>query len=269
MPPVRRVEGLWESPVRVFGSRLAVGWGVVDRRDSAPSGHGLVSAAEHTRGSAHRGRIQRRTGVDDYSAAVVGMTVAADRDPTVTTAYLISMEHVLGLDPDLLPSPTVAWSRSGRACGVLLRPHRRTPQTARGPARLTSRRGRRALRGWQVVPGEGWPAAEACGRKEPVSPISIRAWASRPSSSWCVPSSPWPTPGSTRGSRTDDAERLAQAPDRRPRQTHRSARRTQPRHRGAGAARLVLFVDQFEEYAAGRLRPRVNCSIYWAGWSGR
>src|SRR5882757_6915138 len=106
MPPLRRVDGLWDHPIRTFGFPAG-------REDG-------VWATGHTRAAQGTGWIQLQgtpgdqpieggySGApvwDDESEAVVGMAVAADRDPTITTAYLIPVQRVLGLDPELLPNP--------------------------------------------------------------------------------------------------------------------------------------------------------------------
>lgn len=106
MPPVRRVDGLWDHRFRVFGfpegswdgvwttgrirGRQATGW---FQLQANPGDHPIV------------GGFSGSPVWDDETGAVVGMTVAADRDPDVTTAYLIPVEQVLGLDPELLPNP--------------------------------------------------------------------------------------------------------------------------------------------------------------------
>jgi hypothetical protein len=106
MPPVRRVEGLWDHRFRVFGfpdgswdgvwttgrirDRQGTGW---FQLQGSPGDQPIV------------GGFSGSPVWDDETGAVVGMTVAADRDPSVTTAYLIPVDQVLGLDPELLPNP--------------------------------------------------------------------------------------------------------------------------------------------------------------------
>ncbi|WP_028938786.1 serine protease [Pseudonocardia spinosispora] len=106
MPPVRRVEGLWDHRFRAFGFPEGRADGVWTT--------GLIRSAQGTGWFQLQGTLGDQpveggfSGSpvwDDETGAVVGMTVAADRDPSVTTAYLIPIEHVLGLDPELLPSP--------------------------------------------------------------------------------------------------------------------------------------------------------------------
>jgi WD40 repeat protein len=106
MPPLRRVDDLWGQ-----------GFSVLGFPDGATDGvwsTGVFRAGQGT------GWTQLQATVGDQrikegfsgapvwhteSGAVVGIAVATDRDPSTTTAYLLPIEHVLGLDPDLLPNP--------------------------------------------------------------------------------------------------------------------------------------------------------------------
>jgi WD40 repeat protein len=105
VPPLRRVDRLWDHGFRVFGFPT-------DRPDGVWSS-GLIRGEQSTRWF----QLQSTSGEqrieggfsgspvwDVQSGAVVGMTVAADRGDT-TTAYIIPIDQVLGLDPALLPCP--------------------------------------------------------------------------------------------------------------------------------------------------------------------
>lgn len=105
MPPVHRVERLWDHTFWVLGFPTAAAGGAWSS--------GLIRGAQGTRwfqlqstpGEARiEGGFSGAPVWDAASEAVVGMTVAADRGDT-TTAYLIPIDQVLGLDPELLPNP--------------------------------------------------------------------------------------------------------------------------------------------------------------------
>ncbi|MFC5231280.1 serine protease [Pseudonocardia zijingensis] len=106
MPPLRRVDRLWDHAFHVFGfpdGRWDGVWSTGRIRGGQGTGwYQLQSAAGDQR---IEGGFSGAPVWDADTGAVVGMTVAADRDPDVTTAYLLPVEHVLGLDPELLPSP--------------------------------------------------------------------------------------------------------------------------------------------------------------------
>ncbi len=106
MPPLRRVDRLWDHTFHVFGfpeGRWDGVWSTGRIRGGQGTGwYQLQSAAGDQR---VEGGFSGAPVWDAETGAVVGMTVAADRDPDVTTAYLLPVEQVLGLDPELLPSP--------------------------------------------------------------------------------------------------------------------------------------------------------------------
>jgi hypothetical protein len=105
VPPMRRIDRLWDHGFRVLGfpyGRPAGVWST-----------GLIRGEQGTRWF----QLQSRPGEQrveggfsgspvwhEESGAVVGMTVAADRGAT-TAAYLIPIDQVLGLDPGLVPCP--------------------------------------------------------------------------------------------------------------------------------------------------------------------
>ncbi|WP_158886823.1 serine protease [Amycolatopsis anabasis] len=106
VPPLRRAERPWGHEFRVLGfpdgMRDGV-WACGEFRDKqgtrwiqlhgAPNGQAIVEGF---------------SGSPVWDAdvnAVVGMTVAADRGLLAATAYLIPIEDVLGIDPELLPNP--------------------------------------------------------------------------------------------------------------------------------------------------------------------
>lgn len=106
MPPVRRVDRLWGHGFRVLGFPEGLADGVWAT--------GLIRGEQGTRWF----QLQAAPGEepvvggfsgspvwDEESGAVVGMTVAADASGTTTTAYLLPIDQVLGVDPELLPCP--------------------------------------------------------------------------------------------------------------------------------------------------------------------
>ena len=105
MPPVRRVEELWDHGfwVQGFPDGLADGvWSTgLIRGEQGTRWFQLQSTPGEQR---IEGGFSGAPVWDAERGAVVGMTVAADRGDT-TTAYLIPIEQVLGLDPELLPCP--------------------------------------------------------------------------------------------------------------------------------------------------------------------
>ena len=105
VPSLRRVDRLWDHGFRVLGFPT-------DRPDGVWSS-GLIRGEQSTRWfqlQSTPGEQRIEGGFsgspvwDAQSGAVVGMTVAADRGDT-TTAYIIPIDQVLGLDPALLPCP--------------------------------------------------------------------------------------------------------------------------------------------------------------------
>jgi hypothetical protein len=105
MPPLRRVDQLWDHTFRVLGFPAGMADGVWAT--------GRFRGQQGTRWF----QLQSTTGEqpivegfsgspvwDESSGAVVGMTVATDVSGT-TTAYLIPIDLVLGVDPELLPCP--------------------------------------------------------------------------------------------------------------------------------------------------------------------
>lgn len=106
MPPLRRVDGLWGHAMRTFGfpaGRVDGVWTTGAIR--ADQGTGWVQLQATQGDHSIEGGFSGSPIWDEATGAVVGMTVAADRDPSITTAYLIPIEEVLGLDPELLPNP--------------------------------------------------------------------------------------------------------------------------------------------------------------------
>lgn len=106
MSPVRRVDQLWDNPFRVFGFPHGRWDGVwATGRFRAGQSIGWLQLQGNPGDQPIEGGFSGAPVWDDVSGAVVGMTVAADRDPGITTAYLIPVEQVFGLDPELLPNP--------------------------------------------------------------------------------------------------------------------------------------------------------------------
>ncbi|WP_232662856.1 serine protease [Pseudonocardia sp. TRM90224] len=105
MPPLRRVDRLWNHGFQAFGFPGSHPGGVWSS--------GLIRGEQSTRWfqlQSTPGEQRVEGGFsgspvwDAQTGAVVGMTVAADRGDT-TTAYLIPIDAVLGLDPALATCP--------------------------------------------------------------------------------------------------------------------------------------------------------------------
>lgn len=106
MPPVRRVDRLWGHGFRVLGFPEGLADGVWAtgriRGEQGTRWFQLQSAAGE---EPIVGGFSGSPVWDEESGAVVGMTVAADASGTTTTAYLLPIDQVLGVDPELLPCP--------------------------------------------------------------------------------------------------------------------------------------------------------------------
>jgi hypothetical protein len=105
MPPLRRVDQLWDHAFRVLGfpSGMADGVWATGRfrgRQGTRWFQMQATAGEQPIVPGFSGSPVW----DEESGAVVGMTVASDLGGT-TTAYLIPIDLVLGVDPELLPCP--------------------------------------------------------------------------------------------------------------------------------------------------------------------
>ncbi|MFC4945525.1 trypsin-like peptidase domain-containing protein [Pseudonocardia sp. GCM10023141] len=106
MPPLRRVDELWDHRFRVLG--------FPDGQRAGVWSTGRIRGEQGTRWfqlQSDPGDQTIEPGFsgspvwDEESGAVVGMTVAGDINSATTTAYLIPIDQVLGLDPELLPCP--------------------------------------------------------------------------------------------------------------------------------------------------------------------
>ncbi len=105
MPPLRRADQVWDRPFRAFGFPDGAWDGVwASGVLRAGQGTGWVQLQSDTGGQPVVGGFSGSAVWDSGAGAVIGMTVAADLSGT-TTAYLVPIEQVLGLDPDLLPCP--------------------------------------------------------------------------------------------------------------------------------------------------------------------
>ncbi|TWF77075.1 trypsin-like peptidase [Pseudonocardia hierapolitana] len=105
MPPLRRVDQLWDHTFRVLGFPAGMADGVWAT--------GRFRGRQGTRWFQMQATAGEQPIVpgfsgspvwDEESGAVVGMTVATDVAGT-STAYLIPIDLVLGVDPELLPCP--------------------------------------------------------------------------------------------------------------------------------------------------------------------
>lgn len=105
MPPLRRVDQLWDHTFRVLGFPAGMADGVwATGRFRGQQGTRWFQMQST---SGEQPIVEGFSGSpvwDEMSGAVVGMTVATDVGGT-TTAYLIPIDLVLGTDPELLPCP--------------------------------------------------------------------------------------------------------------------------------------------------------------------
>jgi WD40 repeat protein len=106
VPPMRGGRDLWDHEFRVFGFPAGMTdgvWATGRIRDTQGTGWLQLQGA-----ATDQGIDEGYSGSpvwDATAGAVVGMTVARDRDRATTTAYVVPIAEVLGLDPDLLPCP--------------------------------------------------------------------------------------------------------------------------------------------------------------------
>ena len=106
VPPMRRVERPWGHEFRALGfpAGMADGvWASGEFRDR--QGSGWVQVHGTSNGQPVEAGFSGTPVWDVAARAVDGMLVAADADRAVDTAYLIPIDQVLGVDPDLLPNP--------------------------------------------------------------------------------------------------------------------------------------------------------------------
>jgi hypothetical protein len=105
LPPLRGSDGLWDRPFRALGFPDGAWDGVWSSgRLRAGQGTGWVQLRSDPGEQPVVGGFSGSAVWDGDTGAVVGMTVAADRAAT-STAYLVPIDRVLGLDPELLPCP--------------------------------------------------------------------------------------------------------------------------------------------------------------------
>jgi hypothetical protein len=105
MPPLRRIERLWDHAFRVLGFPDGAWDGVwATGRIRGQQGTGWFQLQTTPGDQRIVGGFSGSPVWDEESSAVVGMTVAADRGAT-TTAYVVPIDQVLGSDPELLPCP--------------------------------------------------------------------------------------------------------------------------------------------------------------------
>ncbi|MBL1075701.1 serine protease [Nocardia sp. 2] len=105
-PPLWRAERPWGREFRAIGfpSELADGvwvWGEF----RAAQGSGWLQLHGASGGQPITGGFSGSPVWDTGSAAVVGMAVAADRRRLTRTAFMIPVNEVLGIEPELLPNP--------------------------------------------------------------------------------------------------------------------------------------------------------------------
>jgi hypothetical protein len=105
MPPLRRIERLWGHRFRALGFPDGAWDGVWTTGEiRGEQGTGWFQLQGTIGEQPIEGGFSGTPVWHDASGAVVGMTVAADRGGT-TTAYLVPIDEVLGVDPELLPCP--------------------------------------------------------------------------------------------------------------------------------------------------------------------
>ncbi|QYN32487.1 trypsin-like peptidase domain-containing protein [Pseudonocardia sp. DSM 110487] len=106
MPPLRRVDRLWGHEFRVLGFPDGMADGVW--ATGAIRGEQGLRWFQLQAAVGDQAIVEGFSGSpvwDDESGAVVGMTVASDATGSSTTAYLIPIDQVIGIDPALLPCP--------------------------------------------------------------------------------------------------------------------------------------------------------------------
>ena len=106
MPPLRRVERLWDHTFRVLGFPEGMADGVwATGRIRGEQGTRWFQLQAAVGDQAIVGGFSGSPVWDEETGAVAGMTVAADASGRSTTAYLIPIDQVIGIDPGLLPCP--------------------------------------------------------------------------------------------------------------------------------------------------------------------
>ncbi len=105
MPPLRRADDVWNRSFRALGFPEGAWDGVWSSgRLRAGQGTGWVQLQTVPGDQPVVGGFSGSPVWLSAAGAVIGMTVAADRGGT-TTAYVVPIDRVLGLDPELLPCP--------------------------------------------------------------------------------------------------------------------------------------------------------------------
>ena len=105
MPPLRRADDVWNRSFRALGFPDGAWDGVWSSgRLRAGQGTGWVQLQTVPGDQPVVGGFSGSPVWLSAAGAVIGMTVAADRGGT-TTAYVVPIDRVLGLDPELLPCP--------------------------------------------------------------------------------------------------------------------------------------------------------------------
>lgn len=106
VPPLRRPDRLWGHRFRVLGFPAGMEdgtWTAGELRDR--QGTRWLQLETDPHGQPIVRGFSGAPVWDEAVGAVVGMTVAGDVRPGSSTAYLIPIEDVLGVDPGLLPNP--------------------------------------------------------------------------------------------------------------------------------------------------------------------
>ncbi|MFC3999525.1 trypsin-like peptidase domain-containing protein [Nocardiopsis sediminis] len=105
-PPMRRAGHVWDHGFHVLGFPAGMQdgvWASGTLRDS--QGTRWVQLQGAANGRPITAGFSGAPVWDSEIGAVVGMVVAADDDRSVSTAYQIPIEQVLGSDPELMPNP--------------------------------------------------------------------------------------------------------------------------------------------------------------------
>lgn len=241
VPPLRRAERLWDHEFRVLGFPAGSADGVwATGRFRDLQGAGWLQLHGTTPGPVIGAGFSGGAVWDATETAVVGMTVAADRDPATATAYLLPVEQVLGIDPGLLPNPYRGLEAFDEEHADFFRG--RDAEIGR----LTSALARRQLVAVVGRSGVGKSSLVSAGLVPRLRAESLRVTACRLTPTIApVMSLALALPSTQPG--VDPLRRAAQLGAR---LLVERDRPTAIRELAAGTARTVVLVDQFEELVA-------------------
>jgi WD40 repeat protein len=241
VPPLKRADRLWDHEFRTLGfpggSTDGV-WATGRFRDR--QGAGWVQLHGASPGPLIGSGFSGGAVWDATETAVVGMTVAADRDPGAATAYLLPIEQVIGIDPDLLPNPYRGLAAFDEEhadffCG-------RTAEIDRLAAALSAH---------QLVAVVGGSGVGKSSLVRAGLVPRLRADGIRVSAGQLVPTVPPEVSlALALPSQQPGVDQLRRAHQLGARLRHPADRATAIRELAAGTARTVVVIDQFEELVA-------------------